>query len=387
MDAVQQPIWAEVNLAAITENVQLLKGQIDAKTLFMAVVKADGYGHGAAFAAKAALEGGADWLGVARVEEGLTLHRAGLKQPILVLGLALPSQWQAALKAGLRLTVTDEETLSQLGDAARSIKKRARIHLKVETGMGRLGASPEEAVKMLSLARLHDRLVIEGIFSHFATADSDLTFAKEQCARFQDCLHKLDRLNIRPPLAHMANSAGILFLPQGDFDMVRAGVAIYGLSPTNTSPDDHGLVPALSLTSRVTCVRELPPGHSIGYGATYKLQRRERIAIVSAGYGDGYTRRLMNPPVLIGGSRCQGVGRICMDQMMVRVPDHLQVQPGDEVKLIGQQGHQRITAEELAQASGTINYEIVCSIAKRVPRLYVHHPSERRIANAGCRVR
>ncbi len=366
-----RPTWAEIDLDAIAHNVRELS-RLAPGARFMAVVKADGYGHGAAEVARAALKAGASWLGVATVEEGVALRRAGIKAPVLVLGYISPMQASAVLLHGLRPTVFHADLAEALSRKAASLGRTVPVHLKVDTGMTRVGVRPHEAVPFAQMLTALPNLELEGVFTHLATADEPTNpYASEQLARFDQVLAALKQAGIEPRIRHAANSAALMLLPQAHYDLVRAGIALYGQPPDPQVEWPASLRPALAWRTRVGMVKWVEPDTPISYGCTYRTRGRERIASLPVGYADGLSRLLSNRgEVLIHGRRCPIVGRICMDQTMVRVPDDLDVKVGDEVVLIGEQGVERITASDLAQTIGTINYEIVCSIGKRVPRLY-----------------
>lgn len=354
-----RPTWAEVDLDAIRDNARALAALATPARL-CAVVKADGYGHGAAAAAGAALAGGASWLAVALVEEGVALRRAGVTAPILL--LSEPPDVGAAIAAGLTPTVYTEAGAAAAGDAP--------VHLKIDTGMRRVGADHDRA---LELAQSIPRL--EGVWTHFAVADRpDDPFTAEQARRFDELLADLDAAAVRPPLRHACNSAGLLNHPQHRYDMVRCGLALYGALP--------GLRPALALRSRVSYVKEIAAGEGVSYGLRYRAPGRTTIATVPIGYADGVPWRLgvgggvggglgggeVRGEVLIGGRRRPIAGGVTMDQLTVDCGPDDAVRPGDEVVLIGPQGDERITAQEWADRAGTISYEVLAGIGPRVPR-------------------
>jgi len=366
-----RPTWAEINLRAIKDNVAALKKAVKAPHL-MAVVKANGYGHGAVPVAAAAVEAGADWLGVASVEEGVTLRRSGLTAPILVLGYVSPGQAETVVTEGLRVALFDGELGQALNTAARRLRRKARVHVKVDTGMGRIGFAVEQMADVgRHLAGL-THVEVEGVFTHLAAADEPGNpYTEQQLRRYQEALAALEAAGVRPSIRHVANSAGLMLHPEAHYDMVRTGIAMLGLPPDPDVPWPVPLTPALSWKTRVGLVKWVEAGQAISYGCTYTAKARERIATLPVGYADGYTRRLSNrAEVLIHGRRCPVVGRVTMDQTMVHVPDDLDIHVGDEVVLIGRQGDEEITATDLARWSGTVNYEIVCAISPRVARFY-----------------
>lgn len=366
-----RPDWAEIDLNAIRANVAELK-RVSQARLFTAVVKANGYGHGAVEVAKAAQEAGADWLAVAAVEEGVELRRAGLTAPILVLGYVAPGQADTVLMYDLRVAIFDLELAKALNQWAKPMMRKAKVHIKVDTGMGRVGLMPGRLAEFARSISDLPNLEVEGVFTHFAAADEPGNdYTAQQLERFESALAELEAAGVKPAIRHAANSAGIMLHPSAHYDLVRGGIALYGLPPDPAVDWPVKLTPALSWKARVGMVKWLEPGSSISYGCTYTTTGREQIASLPVGYADGYSRQLSNKGyVLIQGRRCPIVGRVCMDQMLVRVSDDIVAQVGDEVVLIGRQGMDEITAGEMARWIGTINYEVVCAISPRVHRIY-----------------
>lgn len=374
--------WAEVDLDAIFENVYHFKTCLAKEKEVMATVKADGYGHGAIPVAKAALRAGAGWLTVALLEEGIELRQAGIEAPILVMGYVPARHVPVAQRYRLRLTVPDyryfEEMVSQLSPSQPPLK----FHLKLDTGMGRLGIYDEgeliqiiEAYKNIA-AQKDGRLVWEGVYSHLATADEqdeelDRYFRK-QVQTFDERVELILGQGLRPPVIHLANSAGMIRQAWGRYGTAaRLGISLYGLLPSGWMESElpFRLRPAFSLHTHLSQVKQFPPGTGISYGCTYRTQQTEWIGALPIGYADGYNRLLSNKAeVLIGGRRYPVVGRVCMDQTMVRLDRPYE--RGERVTLIGQQGSERVSADDLARWIGTINYEVTCMISKRVPRLY-----------------
>jgi alanine racemase len=362
------PTWAEVDLSAFQNNLRRMKAI--ANTQLMAVVKANAYGHGAEVAARAAALAGADWLGVARASEGMLLRENGLSLPILVMGYTPPPQGADAIGSGLSLAAYDVETVQAYAALAGALGKTAHLHLKVETGMGRLGVLPDEALDVVRAMSRLDRVVVEGIFTHFARADeTDHGSAHAQLAKFESVLRALTGVGLRPPLIHAANSAAALTLPEARYDLVRAGIALYGLHPSDAVRCPDGFAPALTWKASVAQVKTLPPGHGISYGSEYVTSTYERVAVVTAGYADGF-RRILGNAVLLHGQPAPVRGRVCMDQFVIGISHIPDVRPGDEVVLVGRQGEAALSAEEVARRWGTINYEVVCGVAARVPRIY-----------------
>jgi len=356
-----RPTVAEVDLEAIRHNVRALKPP---EAELMAVVKADGYGHGDVPVARATLEAGASWLGVALVEEGLRLREADIDAPILVLSELPRGSEREAVAAGLTPTCYTDDGLRALAEAGRG----GRVHVKVDTGMHRVGLPPERATAFCSAAS-EAGLEVEGVWTHFARSeDLDDPTTGEQLKRFEEVLGALEAAGHRPLHRHAANSGAVIGWPDTHLDLVRVGIAMYGIIP---GPQLEGLVdlrPAMTLRSRVSLVKRVPPGEAVSYGHRYRLDRESTIATVPIGYADGYMRALSNiGRVLIRGRRYPVAGTVTMDQLLVDCGDD-PLQPGDEVILFGRQGDQEIRAEEVAAWAGTIGYEILTSVSARVPR-------------------
>ncbi len=371
-----RPVWVEIDLAAIASNMAEIRRITSPTTGVMAVVKANGYGHGAIEVSRAVLAGGADWLGVARIDEGLLLREAGIKAPILVLGYLTPEQSVDVVRGCLSQAVYSRAMALSLAETGAAAGTRARVHFKIDTGMGRLGwqAGEEASVRaILDLAR-NPHLEIEGIFTHLAAADSaNQDYTKEQFSKFMALIERLRREGLEIPLKHVANSAALMGMPETHLDLVRAGIIVYGLYPS--AEVDKGLIkllPAMSLKARVAHVKDVPAGFKVSYGCTYATEKNTVIATLPLGYADGYPRLLSSKgQVLLHGCRAPVVGRVCMDQVMVDVGHIPGVGVGDEAVLIGRQGTEEITADDVAAMLGTINYEVVCMISYRVPRVYV----------------
>ncbi len=374
-DPVQfRPAWGEVDLDAVRANTAALARLADPAQL-LAVVKADAYGHGAVPVARAALEAGATWLGVALVEEGTALRDAGLDAPVLVLSEPAPEAADAVVAARLTPVVYTEVGIEALAKASAAGRPDAPlpVHLKVDTGMHRVGCPPERARALVELVSARPELTLEGLCTHFAVADEpERPETSAQLAAFQELVDDLDRRGARPPIVHAANSAALLAAPDARFDLVRVGIALYGVPPAPALADRVALIPVLSLRARVTHVQDLPAGSRISYGLRYALDRPGRVATVPVGYADGVPRNLgtNGGEVLIGGQRHPIAGTVTMDQLMVDV-GAASVEVGDEVVLLGAQGDETITASEWADHLGTIPYEIVSGISPRVPRRYV----------------
>ena len=372
---ITRPAWAEIDLAAVASNIEQLRKVTVPKARMMAVVKANAYGHGAVAVSKTVLAHGAEYLGVAILDEGRELRAEGISAPILLLGFTPYEQASRAIELDLIQTVYNFEGAEAISRAAVKTGKRGKIHVKVDTGMGRLGfpseiRTPQEILHIAGLPAIE----IEGIFTHFAVADiRDKAFTHGQYERFMEIDGRLRKLGLQIPIRHAANSAALIDLPETQLDMVRAGVSLYGLYPSDeVLKEKIVLKPALTLKARVAYIKNVPAGTSISYGRTHITDRETTVATIPVGYADGYTRLLSNKSeVIIHGRRVPVIGTICMDQFMVDVTSISGVVIGDEVTLIGRQGEEQITADELAGLVGTINYEIVCMISDRIPRIYV----------------
>ena len=364
-----RPVWAEVNLQALRHNYREIKKQLAAGVKLCAVVKANAYGHGAVAAARVALEEGAEYLAVATLSEGIELRQAGFTTPILVLGLVMPEDAKDVVDYDLTQVVCELSLAKALSEEAQRQQKKARIHLKVDTGMGRIGVRPEEIGELAAKIAELPGLVIEGMFSHFATADSkDKTYTKQQLAAFKDAIAAVEGRGIKLSLKHIAESAAILEIPEAHFDMVRAGVIQYGMWPSEEVTHPIDLQPVMSLKAKVVWVKTLQPGESIGYGRQFTAKRESRIATLPIGYADGYIRAYGQEGfVEIHGQKAPIAGRVCMDQVMVDVTDIPDVQIGDEVTLFGSDS---LTIDEVARWGNTINYEVPCLLSARVPRIY-----------------
>ena len=366
---------AEIDLQALKNNFDGITRRVGPNVEIMGIVKANAYGHGIIETARALVGFGCNYLGVGFLEEGIELRSNNIVTPILVLGGVLGSQISEFLQHDLDITVSSLSIAEQVNAAARrNGGKKARVHLKVDTGMERIGVRAEHAVPFAEQVCRYDRLDVIGMYSHFATSDErDKSFAHLQLQRFNDVLTKIKKLGIEIPHIHMANSGAILDLPDSYFTMVRPGIMLYGCYPTRETSESVPIRPVLSLKSEVVYLKEVPPETSISYGRKYFTSAATRIATVPAGYGDGYSRRLTNQTdVLIGGARFPVVGTICMDQMMVDVGMESHVRVGDEVVLVGRQGDQEITMWELAGKLGTIPYELLTGILPRVPRVFIN---------------
>ena len=379
MPVLPHLLRAEIDLGAVAHNCAALKGLLPRDTMLLVAVKANAYGHGAAAVARTALASGAGYLGVARPGEGIALRKAGIAAPILIFGYSPPEMAAELAHHQLEQCVYDLDSARQMAAALDGHTAALAVHLKVDTGMGRLGIPCPDSVATadcVALAKALSQLPhlhLKGLFSHFATADSrDKRFAKHQFQQFQACAAALETDGLRPPLCHMANSGAIIDLPESHLDMVRAGISLYGLYPSDeVDREAIELKPALSLKARIIHVKAVPTGTPISYGCTWRAQRESTIATIPIGYADGYSRGLSNRGMmLVGGRRVPIVGRVCMDLTMVDVTEVPGVAIGDEAVVIGRQGTAEITADEVAAWLGTINYEVVASLTARVNRIY-----------------
>ncbi len=370
------PTWAEVDLGAIAHNVKEIKRIISPGATMMAVVKANGYGHGMVEVARTALSNGAARLAVARASEGTILRRAGINVPVLVLGYTPPGMFSEIIDSGLTQTVFSLQYAQILDRECRSKGVRLPVHIKVDTGMGRIGlvcGNNQTVADILDIARMPG-LDVEGVYTHFASADSsERKYTLQQFEKFTEILVCLSREGLFVPVRHCANSAAIIEYPETHLDMVRPGIILYGLYP---SPDvDHGKIilhPAMSFKTSVAMVKRVSRGFNVSYGCTYTTGRSTLIASLSAGYADGYPRSLSSlGDVLIKGRRAPVIGRVCMDQLMVDVGHIEDVLPGEEAVLFGIQAGSVLPVEEVADKIGTINYEIVCMVGARVPRIFI----------------
>ncbi len=370
--------WAEIDLDALHFNIEEIKKSIHRTTQIIAVLKTDGYGHGAAQIARVLEAEEQVWgFAVATAEEAFALKEGGICKPLLILGYTFPYSYERLIRENVRSTVFTLETARELSSAAVKVGKECSVHLKIDTGMTRIGIHPD--AKGLSLIRQIQALPglkIEGIFTHFATADeADRTRAYHQMALFQNYVEQIEReLRIKISMKHCSNSAGIVEMPEAQMDAVRAGIILYGLWPSDAVQADEKirLKPMLSLKSRVVYVKTVPAGQQISYGGTFTTKRNTIVATICIGYGDGYPRSLSNiGHVLLKGQRAPILGRVCMDQFMIDVTDlDSPVCVGDQVTLIGTDGTACITMEELGALSGRFNYELACDIGKRIPRIY-----------------
>ncbi|HHS97094.1 MAG TPA: alanine racemase [Chloroflexi bacterium] len=366
-----RPTWVEIDLEAIAYNVRQIKEIVGPEVEVLAVLKADAYGHGAITVARTALNNGASFCGVASLNEAIRLREAGIDAPILVLGYTPAWLAREALRYDVTLTLYDPDLARAFSRAAVDLRRTARVHIKVDTGMGRLGLLPDQVVPFVEEIRDLPGLDLEGIFTHFSVADEpDLSYTHWQLNRFREVLRRLEEIGVAFRYVHCANSAATLRLPEARFNMVRLGLAMYGLQPSPHVPLPPGFRPALTWKTTIAQVKTLPPGSYVSYGNTYRTKGEETIAVIPVGYADGFRRAPTRwQAVLVRGQRAPIVGRVCMDQTMINVTHIPNVRVGDEVVLIGRQGDDEITAEEVAEWLGTINYEVISEILARVPRV------------------
>jgi alanine racemase len=369
---VIRPVWAEIDLDAIRHNLAEIRCLIGDMVDIMAVVKAEAYGHGAVEIARTVMDNGASWLGVSLPEEGIALRRAGIKAPILVFEPLQSGQAGFFLEYDLTATVCIPEMVGSLSSEALKLGKTARVHVKVDTGMGRVGVKVDQAPGFIREIKELPGIDVNGVYSHLATADElDKSYAQGQIKRFAGLVDALKAANLLPPKIHLANSAAVIDLPESYFNMVRPGIMLYGLYPSSqVNRENIDLKPVLSLKTKAVFVKRVPEQTGISYGLRYHTRKETTIVTVPIGYADGWSRLLTHKAeALINGKRFPIVGSICMDQCMVDVGNE-PVSLGQEVVLIGEQGQEKITVDTLAGSLGTINYEVTCMLSTRVPRVY-----------------
>ena len=369
-----RPAWLEINLDNYEHNIKLIKGLLCKKTLLTAVVKADAYGHGAVEISKKALESGADRLAVAVLDEAEELRKSDLpKIPILILGWTPKEQYERVIEHNLIQTVYDYQDVLALNEAAEKMNRKAKIHIKIDTGMSRLGIKPEQGIEFVKKVNELSNIIIEGIYTHFSSADeNNKEFTFQQFNIFKDLISKLKESGISIPIKHAANSAAIIDMPELQMDMVRAGIISYGLWPSNEVKRKIDLKAVMSLKSRLAYVKTVEEGTPISYGRTYVTEKKSRVGTIPLGYADGYSRLLSSDfEVIVKGKKVPIIGRICMDQFMVDLSGINSVEKGDVVTLLGEDNGEEITADEMAEKLNTINYEVVSSFTKRLPRVYI----------------
>ena len=370
-------IRADIDLDAVLYNFENMKANIRPGCKITAVIKADGYGHGSVQIAELMEPYDYMWgFAVAAADEAFRLRRAGIRKPIMLLGYTFDEFYEDLIREDVRICVFDYDTAVRVSDAAFTAKKKAIIHIALDTGMSRIGfrdndASVAEIVKIAKLPNIE----IEGLFTHFARADEvSIDPAVRQLERYDAFAEKVEKAGVDIPIHHVSNSAGIIRLREANKDMVRAGITVYGLMPSaDVETDIVPLKPVMSLVSHISYVKNIEAGDEVSYGGTFKAEKTMRVATIPVGYADGYPRMLSGKGyVLIKGRKAPILGRVCMDQFMVDVTDIEGAKRGDEVVLLGKQGDERITAEELGDISGRFNYELVCDISKRVPRNFIY---------------
>ena len=365
-----RPTLAEIDLDAIRHNLEIVSHIVKADTRILGVVKADAYGHGIKEVSRAIVDY-VDYFGVASLDEAGVLAEIGIKKPILVIGAILPQEAEGVLKFNVIQTVSDLEIPRKLSKLATAKNKKIKVHVKIDTGMGRIGFWHEEAVEFIKKIASLKNIIIDGIFTHFPDAEADKVFTHNQIRNFKRLIENLWANDIYIPVKHTANSMALIDFKDSHMNMVRPGLMMYGIYPKQSLMENILLKPALTLKTKITYVKSVPKGRSISYGMTYVTKKPTKIATIPVGYGDGYSRHFSNKAhVLIRGARCPIVGRVCMDMCMVEVGHLKNVKVGEDVILIGSQAGGIIRAEELAKLISTIPYEVLCNIGRRVPRIY-----------------
>ena len=362
--------WLEIDLSTLRKNYQILSELSGSKV--MPVVKANAYGHGVERVAVALEDAGAEWFGVARIEEALMLREIGVKAKILVVGYTPLKRVSHAIKEKISLTVYDLPVAKEYASHAQSLQQTVNLHVKIDTGMGRLGILTNKAVSFVEYVKNKESLKLEGVLTHFACADEpEKDVTAKQIEEFEIVLRELESKNLLPTIIHAANSAGAINFPETRFNLIRAGIALYGHPPSPQTKLPDGIASAISWKTRLISIKELPPGHGVSYGHMYHTKRKERIGVIAVGYGDGLRRQSGNI-VLIHGKRVPIIGTVCMDQCMVNLDEIPDAVVGDEVSIIGKQIDTEISATDIANDWGTINYEVLCGLAARMPRYYLN---------------
>ena len=378
-------IFAHIDLDALKYNVEGIKKCKSKDAMLMGVVKAGAYGHGADVLAHELEDLEFDWFAVATADEGIELRNSGISKPILVLGYCHTDQYPELIEWNITPTIYNYDMAKALNQAAKEAGKVVNIHIKIDTGMGRIGfLAEDQTIQTLQMIHAMDYLNIQGIFTHFACADTlDKRHVEQQITKFHWILEELKAVGISPEICHCSNSASIMELPSEHMNMVRSGIILYGLYPSHEVCEERlDLKPVMSLYSHVVHLKEVPEGSTIGYGATYTTERTTRIATIPVGYADGYPRSLSNKAsVLIRGKRAPIIGRICMDQFMVDVTNIEDVSMGDVVTLVGKDGDDHISVEEVSEMAGSFNYEFICDVSWRVPRVYYKEGKPVKIVN------
>jgi len=371
---MHRPTWVEIDLNALRHNLLAIKKWVGPQIKILGIVKADAYGHGDYEVSRVLLNNGVEMLGIAILEEGIQLRDKGIKAPLLLLGGIFEEQIDTVIQYGLTPTVYDLKLAEVLSKRAYYFNTIMKVHVYVDTGMGSIGVKYDKAVEFVKFAKSLKNLLIDGIYTHCSSSDEkDSAFTNLQIKRFRDVLTALDSMNARIPLRHMANSGAILGYPEAYFTMVRPGLSLYGLYPSEDVSRDIGIRPVMSFKTRVIHIKEMDTGDVVGYGRGYSNIKPTRVATLPLGYDDGYNRLLSNQgEVLIRGKKAFVIGRVCMDQCFVDVTNIKDVSVGDEVVLYGRQGQETIPIESIAKQLNTIPYEVTCSISKRVPRIYTN---------------
>lgn len=384
MDKIMRPVWAEVDLDAIAYNTRNIKSLVKDKEL-IAIVKSDCYGHGAVNVVPTLLENGASRLAVAMITEGIELRENNIDAPILILGYTPLYLGEDLVSYDIEQTVYDLEYAKELSQIALSLNKKAKIHIAVDTGMGRIGFLPsKESLKDISYICSLEGIDVVGIFSHFSTADEkDKTYTKEQLYKFTKLMDDLKAAGIEIPIKHLSNSGAIMDIPETYLNAVRPGIILYGYYPSNeVNKNNLKVKPALTLKAKIAQVKELDEGMYIGYGKTYNTTKKTIVATLPIGYGDGYLRALASSgKVIVNGKFARIIGRICMDQCMIDVTDIENVKAGDDVILLGEEGNLKFDADDIAEILGTINYEILCILKSRIPRVYIKNKEIIKVIN------
>lgn len=366
-----RPTWAEIDLEAVRFNLSSLKGMLDEKVKIMAVVKANAYGHGLSRVSQVLVDSGIDYLGVATVDEAITLRNSGVMAPVLVLGSVLEEEARAAVENDITLTLCDQGLLDTLLKIAASSGKQPKVHLKVDTGMGRIGVWHEEAFPFIKEVHSKKEILLEGIYTHFSSAGRDKVMTRMQISSFEKILEDAEGAGIDIKYKHAANSIAVIDWKKSHMNLVRPGILFYGVYPKKSFSREIELKPVMNLKTRIVHLKETPAGRSISYGRTFITQVPTKIATIPIGYADGYGRILSNKAeALVKGQFVRVVGMVTMDQTLIDVGDIEDVKVGDEVVLIGRQGMSEIKIERIAKLAGTIPYEILSAITERVPRIY-----------------
>lgn len=384
MEKIMRPVWAEINLDTIATNTKNIKKLIGDKEL-IAIVKADCYGHGAVDVVPTLLESGASRLAVAMLTEAVELRENNINAPIVILGYTPLYLGEELINYDIEQTVYDLDYAKELSKIALSFNKKAKIHIAIDTGMGRIGFLPgDDTVKIINEVCNLEGLEVIGIYSHFSTSDEkDKSYANEQLFKFKKVIADLKALGIEIPLKHISNSGAIIDMPETYLNGVRPGIILYGYYPSKeVSNDNLSVKPALTLKAKVAHVKELHKDMYISYGKTFKTNKKTIVATLPIGYGDGYPRALSeNAKVIVNGKFASILGRICMDQCMIDVTDIENVKTGDEVIILGEEGDLKFNADDMAEALGTINYEILCRIKSRIPRVYIKNKEVFKVRN------